>query len=123
MIESSTGPGCECHSNHPAIGFWEAPGRLAAAEIGRLVDAGWAARDGEERDTVLRYLRAGACLGEGHQYKGFARCRLCKQALGSHDMVTPDGKWLFPEGHEHYITEHGVRPRDDFVLAAVAWTR
>ena len=42
--------------------------------------------------------------------------------LGGADLITPDGKWMYPQGWEHYIEAHSVKPWDeDFIADAVAW--
>ena len=42
--------------------------------------------------------------------------------LGACDMLTPDGKWIFPQMWDtHYIAKHGLTPDREFVKDAVAW--
>ena len=73
----------------------------------------------DERTSVLAYMDA---ADVGISWRGSATCRLCSARLGSRCMVTPDLKWRFPEGWQHYILKHDLRPTDPaFVLDAVAW--
>jgi len=45
--------------------------------------------------------------------KDGAYCRLCSKCLGARDRI--DGTYVWPEGFEHYLREHGVRPPEEFV--------
>jgi len=69
--------------------------------------------------AVLAFMNAASANAS---YRGTARCRLCGDRLGGSDMLTPDGKWVFPAGWEHYIVQHGLAPTDDeFGSAAESW--
>jgi len=74
----------------------------------------------EEIVAIVSYMEASTAHA---QCLGFANCRICNVRLGTADMITPDGKWIFPERREHYVLAHGVRPDDDFVADALAWRR
>jgi len=74
----------------------------------------------EEVSALLTYIK-NSCMCES--YMGFADCRVCGLRLGTMDMETADKKWIFPEKWEHYITEHGVRPAEEFVQDALTWTQ
>jgi hypothetical protein len=64
----------------------------------------------EERVAKVVEFLSGGELSELHKggifYKGFAKCRVCGKPLGSMDLVR--NGFIFPQGCEHYITEHGV---------------
>lgn len=75
----------------------------------------------EELTTCLDYI---AQAKEKRRYKGWAACRICGERLGSCDMQTVDGRWIFPEDFDHYLTEHSVRPPDErFIRNALRRTK
>lgn len=41
-------------------------------------------------------------------YRGFSTCRICFKANGSKEFCYQG--WYWPEGYEHYIREHNIRP-------------
>lgn len=115
----------------PVMGYWQlASGHpRARQEVERHIKP----MTDLEKTAALAYM-GHAIRGPG--YRGSAWCRVCPSMkeqgirnvnhgvghLGSCDMITPDGKWRFPEKWEHYITEHGVRPtKEQFIRDAVAW--
>ena len=51
------------------------------------------------------------------EWKGYAKCRLCKERLGS--ACLSDGIFIFPEGYDHYIEEHNVYPPKEFIMKAI----
>ena len=74
----------------------------------------------EELEDLVDYV----ANATGHtESRGFALCRICDHPLGYKDMLTPDGKFVFPQGWEHYFLIHSVRPDEDFVAAARAWAK
>ena len=98
------------------VGFWENP---SGTEEGRKeVGAAKGEMVFAEQYAVLSYIKASK---EQMVYKGWANCRACDKHLGSCDMFTPDDKFVFPQMYEHYITEHGVRPPESFMKAALEW--
>jgi hypothetical protein len=45
-------------------------------------------------------------------------------SLGCCDMITPDGKWIFPqEWDTHYIAKHGLAPPREFIEDALAFVK
>ncbi len=60
----------------------------------------------------MAYLRAGK---DAVQWRGYALCRLCAERvpLGACDLT--DGEWVWPEGLEHYVEEHGICLPDEFI--------
>lgn len=98
------------------VGFWEnGAGTLAGQQ------EVWAARGDisvAERRALYAYMKAST---EAANYKGFATCRACTDRLGSRDMLTPDGQFIFPSGYWHYIDVHEVRPPSPFICAAMDW--
>jgi len=74
----------------------------------------------EELSACLKYIRRSK---ESKRYRGWATCRVCGKRLGSCDLKTPDGKWVFPEDFDHYLKEHGVRPPSErFIRNALEYT-
>jgi len=71
-----------------------------------------------ERSACLLYMDQST---KHLQYRGFAACRICGERLGTADMLTPDGKFTFPQCWQHYITAHEVRPDEEFIQAAMDW--
>jgi hypothetical protein len=75
-----------------------------------------------DRETVacLAYMEAASTTAS---YMGWATCRVkdCGTQLGTSDMLTPDGRWVFPERWDHYILAHGVRPDEAFIQDALVW--
>lgn len=72
-----------------------------------------------EKVACIAYLKAGIpCIF----WRGIAMCRVCRKWLGTTCNVTPDGKWRYPAGWEHYVEAHDVRPPDEgFVSDALSW--
>lgn len=94
------------------IGFWK------EKDI-NYPDLNWF--QSEEYHACIKYLNAGR---KYKGYKGWANCRICKARLGTYDMISYDKKWIYPEGYEHYLIEHKLKPsRSQFIIDAVNWTR
>lgn len=50
-------------------------------------------------------------------FRGLSVCRLCGQGVGSEEYSCDAGgayEWRWPEGLEHYVREHKVKPSKDF---------
>lgn len=88
------------------IGYWS--GREPGwPDVRDFVDETW---DQDERiDTVL-YLRHGLVA---RAYLGPSECRFCGKHNGSLELT--DMVYLWPEGLEHYVKDHGVRLPAQFV--------
>ena len=98
------------------IGFWK---NNAGTEEGRNeVNSFHGSMDDAETKCIIKYIEASE---KGMGYMGWASCRACGDRLGSRDMSTPDGKFMFPQGYEHYILKHYVRPPEEFIRAATEW--
>jgi acyl-CoA synthetase (AMP-forming)/AMP-acid ligase II len=94
------------------IGFWK-------NRVEKYINTLWFESD--EYKACLKYLQTGRT---SKRYKGYAKCRLCGTRLGTTDMITSDGKWIFPEKYEHYLIEHKVKPnKAQFIRDAVAWNK
>uniref|UniRef100_A0A6M3L0S4 Uncharacterized protein n=1 Tax=viral metagenome TaxID=1070528 RepID=A0A6M3L0S4_9ZZZZ len=52
-------------------------------------------------------------IGKISSYKGFSKCRICKQKVGSREFEFKN--WIWPEGFLHYIEKHNIKPTDDFI--------
>jgi len=105
------------HDLNQSVGFWgESTGFDAPQE---LIEDNWVSTT--EAYNVVQYMQQSS---KHMAWCGWADCRICREHLGSHDMLTPDGKWLFPELWEHYIIEHSVKINNsDFIRDAVEWNK
>jgi hypothetical protein len=94
------------------IGFWRGNGEDPA-----LPDP---AEHIVEVDRARRLALAGILTtgSVGARYRGVAPCRMCKRALGSSDMWGHG--YIWPQGLEHYILDHGVWPPGAGDLLAAA---
>jgi hypothetical protein len=45
-------------------------------------------------------------------FMGHSRCRLCGKQNGASEYTLEH--WTWPEGYQHYVLEHGVRPSAHF---------
>jgi len=73
----------------------------------------------QEKDIILEYMSNAT---EEDAYKGLADSRMDGSILGSRDMRTPDGKWIFPEQWDtHYVDKYNICPPREFVEDAVKW--
>ncbi|WP_237067267.1 hypothetical protein [Microbulbifer guangxiensis] len=85
------------------VGYWRSvPYLWDYPRPQSLIAPGWRAA---ERPRIVRYLQS----GKTHtRWRGYSRCRFpeCGAALGSRCLT--DGRWLWPEGLEHYIEHHDV---------------
>ena len=92
------------------IGFWK-------TKVEKYIDPEWFGSN--EYRACLKYLQTGRIK---RRYKGFAKCQLCGIRLGTKDMITSDGKWIFPEEYDHYLIKHKVKPdRAQFIKDAINW--
>jgi hypothetical protein len=71
--------------------------------------------DRVNRDRLVEVLRGGAVV---IRYTGLAKCRVCGVDLGSADLTGYGFVW--PEGCEHYATEHDVWPPGAYALLDAA---
>ena len=53
--------------------------------------------------SVIAKLKRGEVI---QSYRGKANCRICGKSLGNKDLW--DDEWLWPEGADHYVSEHDV---------------
>lgn len=90
-----------------AIGYWYADDEPYPCKPQMLVDSTW---DGQERQAVIAHIRQAK---EMVFYRGFSSCRFCDAPNGSSDKS--DGLFFFPEGFDHYIEHHQVKPPQLFI--------
>ena len=64
----------------------------------------------EDQSTIAKYLKSGTRISIISP--GTSTCRICGMPNGNSDLG--DGKYIWPEGLEHYITEHNVRLPQEF---------
>lgn len=97
------------NSNYIKIGFWNTPRNEYPnfPDVMDCVDDEW---DESERQFIIFYLSEGETCA---RYRGSSRCRICGSLNGSTERT--DGRYLWPEGYAHYISEHGVKPPQGFV--------
>jgi len=103
----------------PGMGYWQVDYLEGPEARSREVMGCVAPMTEGEIQALVSYMDAGVI---GIQWRGIAMCRICGEMLGSACMTTPDDKWRFPERWQHYITEHGVRPPEEFIRDALAWS-
>jgi hypothetical protein len=92
------------------VGYWGDSEGLSDLPCPQsLVRTGWQAHD---LDRIAAYLRGGHTFAV---WCGLAFCRFtgCGQVIGSRDLT--DGEWVWPQGLEHYLLQHGVCLPDAFV--------
>jgi len=80
------------------------------------VDHDW---DMHEKMDVLAHMRING--KESNRYRGFSLCRICECANGSCDIS--DGTYVWPQGFDHYIMEHDVKPPQEFIEHALLGTK
>lgn len=107
----------DAHEDAKRVGYWKSPGPKAGGT--EEVAAAQGPMANGETDAVLAFIEAASI----HMaWRGMALCRVCHlKMLGSCCMVSPDKMFIFPAQYEHYIVEHGVRPPEDFIAAALKW--
>ncbi len=98
------------------IGYWASDESPEWPSPESFVDTSW---DPVDRSTVADYLRQGlmtrACMG-------LSPCRICGAANGSIELT--DTVYVWPEGLSHYLSEHSVRPPQEFidhVMESLIW--
>ena len=72
------------------------------------IDLDW---DVEERNRIADHLKKGGKVAL--YYCGYADCRICGEKLGCSERY--DGTYLWPDGFDHYLVEHGVKPPEQFI--------
>jgi hypothetical protein len=112
----------------PTMGFWTEKTiiydwknhkHIRNPQVEKEVKSKIGSMTSEQKESVLDYMKNSIPC---ESYMGYASCRLCDLILGSRDMITPDGKWVFPEKWDHYITGHSIKPEITFIKDAMIWT-
>lgn len=84
-------------------GFW----RQTEAEGSKLPwpkpSAAW-----PNRESFLSRLAAAQASATIIDFMGYSNCRLCGKQNGASEYTLEH--WTWPEGFEHYVLEHGIRP-------------
>ncbi len=78
------------------------------------MDPSWKAEHPDEFAVVLAYLNTPDRVEDG---RGFSRCRVCDCANGSQDWFK--GPFRYPQGYVHYLVEHGFKPPQAMIDAAL----
>jgi hypothetical protein len=111
------------------IGYWKSDFRDTKArkeEAEKLIDKEWAKTF--RAKYIIRYMQAGY---KTTHYMGYANNALWDksqayelQCLGTNDMMSPDGKYQYPEKWWIYVEQYGVKPDDEqFIKDATMWCR
>jgi hypothetical protein len=99
-----------------AIGYWrsELEKEKDLPDPSEYVDETWSAK---ERDVVVKYLQKGRRL---KSWLGYSGCRFCGARNGT--TCLGDDAFVWPEGFAHYLTEHKVKPAQEFIDHVLAVT-
>ncbi len=90
------------------IGYWSSPGMKSSwPSVFDFIDNSW---DSSERTLVAGHLSSGVIA---RSYMGYSPCRVCGIDNGALEFT--DGYYVWPEGLEHYVRDHGVRLPGVFV--------
>ena len=94
-----------------AIGYWFSDDEPELPKPQHFIDT---TIDSTERQQLIDYLENGKRL---HEWMGFSSCRFgCKLPVSEiGNACLTDGKYIWPEGLSHYITEHQVWLPDTFI--------
>ncbi|CAM9693667.1 unnamed protein product [Choristocarpus tenellus] len=105
------------------VGFWNDPRNLddLRPDPRLFVDESWGSKSVEVAAVIL-YIKTGYI--ESFEL-GYSFCRFgcgLKDEVGDTPGMTEmgcctltDGEYIWPEGYEHYIRRHAVRPPDTFI--------
>lgn len=75
--------------------------------------------DPRHKEAVVMYL---AAAKQHQRYRGMASSRMDGSMLGSADMITCDGEFVFPERWgEHYVQKYNISPPQEVVEVALEW--
>ncbi len=89
------------------VGYWYSEHEPELPNVADFIDDAWAK---EERDVIANYLKAGKLyIG----WMGWSDCRVCGKMNGSTCLT--DETYIWPSGFAHYITEHNVKPPQEFI--------
>jgi len=89
--------------------------KVTQAALDAAKDPSWKTDHPDEYAAVVAYL---SHPEEMLAYHGSSYCRVCGITNGSHDYLR--GPFVYPEGYSHYITQHGFKPPQEVIDAAVA---
>lgn len=91
---------------------------LAQMDSERLIkeqtDPTWRIEHPDEFEAVVQYL---AVPDRDVEYRGYSSCRVCHCLNGSRTFFRD--AFEYPEGYVHYLVEHGLRPPQEVVEAAM----
>jgi hypothetical protein len=86
----------------------------ADAALVAACDPTWKIEHPDEYAVVLAYLRNPE---RTEQYRGWSNCRVCGCNNGSQDWFK--GPFRYPQGYVHYLTNHGFKPPQVVIDAAM----
>lgn len=90
-----------------AIGYWYSESEPHFCNPQSLIDEAW---NEDEKQRVVTHIRQAE---EMMYYRGYSACRLCNKPNGVSDKS--DGLFYFPEGLDHYLETHSVKPPQLFI--------
>ena len=95
------------------VGFWRSTdpydhNTRGFPQVEHCTDSSW---DPTEKLAVLRYLKRKE--HRVRRYRGSSECRICGCTNGNTEVS--DRTYTWPGGLDHYILEHNVKPRTDFI--------
>jgi hypothetical protein len=93
--------------NYFAIGYWHSVQEPYFCTPQSLTDETW---NDQERQSVITHIRGAGVM---RYCRGYSACRFCNKPNGTSDKS--DGLFYFPEGLEHYLEKHWVKPPQLFI--------
>lgn len=90
------------------IGFWAPPDEYP--NVLTETNNPWGKNNPLQLGAVVWHLEHGIVVA---RYSGMSKCLICEKPLGNVDMS--DQVYCWPQGYEHYLMEHEVKPPDDFI--------
>ena len=88
--------------------------RTLEQALAAATDPSWKVEHPDEYNAVLSYLNS---PDRSEAYRGMARCRVCHGFNGNADNFK--GPFRYPSGYVHYLTDHGFKPPQVVIDAAL----
>ena len=94
------------------LGYWSTGAASEWPDPEDFVDHEW---DADERELIVEFLRRGFVA---RTYMGYSPCRICGAANGALELS--DGVYVWPDGFAHYVSDHDVKPPQEFIDHALS---
>lgn len=94
------------------LGYWSTGPDSRWPRPEAFVDPEW---DADERELIVEFLRRGLVA---RTYMGYSPCRMCGVANGAIELS--DGVYVWPDGLAHYVSDHKVKPPQEFIDHALS---